>query len=238
MLYLAGYRLKEANPKEAAKITNTLLQKRSKVTVSEQVHAMYIRGQAYGLLKSYKKANKDLRHVIALGQGFGLEASLALGVMQYGRGDYELAIRTFDSLINIGQDQIAAKALFEQAKSYIKLAGQRRAASQKEAAGKAINQARKDLNRVILLYSVDSMGTLPQKARVVLANLERKQGQNKTADKWLKNLAKNYPNSAYGQYAQALLSKDPTKKKALLQKLLASGQADLFLTQRIKQQLK
>ena len=236
MLILAKTRIVRGDAQGALALAKTVVNNRGSATVKQQAYGLYLMGEAQRALGNTDAAVKSFRHVIAIGQGHELEASLSLAKALAAAGKNDAAINELDGLVNVASDKIASAALFEQAKIYRKLASQHRRASEMKEAKQAETSARKQLSRLVLLYSVHKLAPLPEQARVVLAEVDRQLDLKDAAARQWKALIDDYADSPYATYARAEQSNDPGERKALLGKL--TGQKlDAFLTARVNSAL-
>lgn len=237
LLTLAKARLVRGDGKGALLLANQLVRQRGSATVKQQAYALYLTGEAQRDMRQYGAAEQSFRHVIALGQGHELDATLALGRTLAAAGRNEAALNALAGLVNVASDRLAAEALFEQAKIYRTMAQQDRRQQEPAAANKARKSARERLSRLVLLYSVNDLNPLPLQARIMLAEVDRTLGLKQAAGKQWQALIDDDADSPYATYAKAMQAADPGKKKALLGKL-AGEKLDRFLAGRVKQDIK
>jgi len=181
----------------------TLVLERSGLEPDTETEALFRAGQAYRELGQWSKAIDALRKVVAFGHGFGDQGRLGLAQALVGAEQVDQALDEYDMLMSADSSRVAATALFEGAHLRMKRANQYAAAKDERRASAERREARKRLNRLVILYSLPQLEPLPQQALLDLARLDMAAGAPDAAREHYRELIQRFGESPWAAIARA-----------------------------------
>lgn len=143
--------------------------------------AMFYYAGAQAALKQHAKAIETYRRLLAFSQTFGDQGRLGLARSLRASGDRDGAIEEYDGLINVRGSAVAASALYESAILLLEQSQARIAAGQAQRGQADRTEARRRLNRVVILYDLKELDPLPLQAMLALGRLDVVDGRNDLA---------------------------------------------------------
>ena len=174
------------------------------------VHArrLYLAGQCHAELGRPEQALACFKQVVALSAGLEWKSLLAIGDMLRRLEHYEEAINAYGGLVNVSASRLAVESLLGRAESQRALADHHHRAAEEIDAKIRLQEARRDLLRIIVLHTHASISPLPQLAHVRLHEVSLAMvavGEaNVALSKNLKELIQRYPGTPFETYAQAM----------------------------------
>lgn len=178
--------------------------------------ALLLRGEALRKLEQYDEAEQSLRRVRALGEGFDLEAQAQLARLLEDQGQHAAAIDALQPLAASRSSRAAAEALYAMARNHRPLARQARRDEDTDAASHHFKQAAKHLKKLVLVYPLQELSPLPQRAYLDLAEVEMEREEKQAAERELQELIDKYPDTPHARVARAMLAeKEPPYGRGL-----------------------
>ena len=174
------------------------------------VHArrLYLAGQCHAKLGRPEQALACFKQVVALSVGLEWKSLLAIGDMLRRLEHYEEAINAYGGLVNVSASRLAVESLLGRAEAQRALADHHHQAAEEIDAKTRLQEARRDLLRIIVLHTHASISPLPQLAHVRLHEVSLAMvavGEaNVAPSKNLKELIQRYPGTPFETYAQAM----------------------------------
>lgn len=234
-LWLAQHLLDQNQAQTALTYLAPLQEPQPGVPAEARAQALYLAGKALRSQGKPQEAQHALRHVIAMGRGFDLEARLELARSLTDQGQVDAALAELAGLISAEPADIAAEAIFESAQLYRQKAVEAQRLQDTQGLAQAREQAQHLLKRLVLLYPLPELAPLPQRAYLELADLAMESGQADEAASAWQELADKFPDGPYAAYARAMLAmarQRPAEAAALLAPL-----RDAPLDGRLKQRV-
>ncbi|MEM9753562.1 MAG: tetratricopeptide repeat protein [Planctomycetota bacterium] len=195
-------------------------------TAAQRAHRLYLGGRLALRRGGLDEAVESFGRVLALSEGFDLDAQLGLAEAAERRGDLEAARAEYDALTRAEETSVAARAMLRlghvEAARAASLARQGR---EREAVD-ARAAARRTWKRLALLYlDAEAVQPTPQRALLALAELAETMDEPAIAAREYAALAEAFPASPWGRYAAAALAGRYGERKddasAMLRGLLA-----------------
>lgn len=191
-------------------ILEPLLEDPDKLTLVDRSELLFIAGGARRATGSLSTAVDAFEEVMALGGRKQIPARLELARTYQASGQHDKALDAFDGLINQRPTAIAVQALLGRAAVQRQLGLRSRREDDLEEAVTYLGQARRDLERVILLHSHPQLSPWPQLAHVELHRIHRELGKAVVSEQRLRanlgELKESFPDGPYAEYAEAMLA--------------------------------
>lgn len=143
--------------------------------------AMYYHALAQAQLGDHAKAIEMYRRLLAYSQVFGDQGRLGLARSLQASGDRDGALEEYAGLINVRGSAVAASALYESAMLLLEQSRDHLAADQSKRAGELRTEARRRLNRLVILYDLRELDPLPAQAYLALGRLDALEGRSDLA---------------------------------------------------------
>jgi len=169
-LWVARNMAAQGQHESAVAWSNAVLQRKDEKPAA-LAEAMYIAAEAYAEINRCDQAIEMYRRLIAFSHGYGEQAQLGLAECLAATGKTDIAMEEYDGLINAESSDVAARALYRSAMLRRDRARRLAEAGDKNAAKAMIDEARKRLHRVTILYDLSELGDLPWKARLAVGRL-------------------------------------------------------------------
>lgn len=167
--------------------------------------ALLLRAKAMRARERYDQAEQAVGRILAMGQGFDLEAMAESAAILGDRGEHAAAIGVLTPLTVSESTPVAARALLRTASHHRALA--REAAREGDAAtrDRRLAEAARVLKRLVILYPFDELSPLPQRAYLDLAEVELARGNPDTAERELRELIETFGQSPHAAVGRAML---------------------------------
>lgn len=180
--------------------------------------------RGYQLAGRHDEAVEAYRRQLATTEGFGEQGRLGLAGALAAQGKLDEALEEYNGLVRAEGSQVAATALYESASLHLKQAASLANAGADDQATPHRQEARRRLNRLIILHDVPQLQPLADRARVLLARTEMSLGMRDPAVRRLTEMVQR-PNGAWAQVAGAelLLIEGRTADARVLLKQTAQG---------------
>ena len=209
------------------------------VAAHMKTEALYLTARCLRRLDKKIQAVNTYRQVIAMGNGFDLEAWLEKADTLKESERYDEALEEYAGLINVPQTRVAAQAMFHSGQTHRSIARNRALAGNLNGAKAANEQARLMFLRLTILHSKPEISPLSELARIELAEIEYDLDQPDAARATYEQLAHQFPDTPYGVYAWALLELDLHGPKATrLLHQLRQKELDPRLAKRVDERLR
>lgn len=210
-----------------------------------RAQAMFFRARALHNLERWREAVDAYRRLLAFSKAYGNQAQLGLAqtLAASGNDRVEDALDEYNALLNVRDTRVAATALYESALLYLRLAARAEQAGFERGATESRKIARKRLNRLVLLYDLPQLGSLPLKAMHRLGLVLADAGEPAMARQQFDKLIEREGKPAWAKLAEAekkLLADPPqtTGARQTLEALIrehADGEAAALAEQRLKE---
>ncbi|MEM7576324.1 MAG: tetratricopeptide repeat protein [Planctomycetota bacterium] len=192
---------------EAERLLDTLDASSRRPTAVQRSHRLYLGGRLALRLGELDAATEQFGRVLALSEGFDLDAQLGLAEIAEARGDLEAAREEYDGLTRAEETSVAARAMLRlghveaaRAASMLRQGRQREAVDAQAA-------ARRTWKRLALLYlDAEALQPTPQLALIALGELAASMGESAVAAREYGELAEAFPKSPWGRYAAAAVA--------------------------------
>lgn len=168
--------------------------------------ALLLRGEALRKLDQYDQAEQSLQRVRALGEGFDLEAQAQRARLLEDQGKHAAAIEALKPLAASRSSRTAAEALYAMAQNHRTLAIEARRGEDADAAADHFKEAAKHLKKLVLVYPLEELSPLPQRAYLELAEVEMQREEKQAAERELRELIDKYPDAPHARVARAILA--------------------------------
>lgn len=239
LVWLGRHFLDQGDTQAAHRYLQPVLRAKTGVRPNLRAEALFLSGRLSAILGEWDQAITAFQHVIAVAAGFELQAKLELAraLAQARRTDEALAAYT--GLVTVEEADIASAALFDAGGLYRRIAQDCHAAGDHAAAEHNRQQARKLLNRLVLLYPYARLAPLPQRAFLELGELATQAGQPDQAQKEYRDMLEGFPDGPYAAYARAMiaLSQNRQGDAQYLLSQLRGQDLDPYLAPRVEHHL-
>ncbi|MEM8783936.1 MAG: tetratricopeptide repeat protein [Planctomycetota bacterium] len=218
---------------EAERLLSTLDDASRRPTTAQRSHRLYLGGRLALRRGQLDRATEHFGRVLALSEGFDLDAQLGLAEVAEARGDLDAARSEYDALTRAEETSVAARAMLrlghveaQRAASLLRQ-GRDREAIDAQAA------ARRAWKRLALLYlDAEALQPTPQLALLALGELAEAMGESAVAAREYGELIDAFPESPFGRYAAAVVAGRfegrADDASAILRGLLESDDAELL----------
>ncbi len=150
--------------------------------------------------------------MVALGEGFDLEARLYLARTEAARGNLDAALMELSDLMSARDSRVQAEAMYEAGRVHRQRADLLQRRGNEAGARQQLTAARASFKRMVLLYlTVDELRPLPQRGLIQLAEVAESLGEPAARDKELDELVRAFPDSSYAEYGRAIM--DQTQRQ-------------------------
>ena len=183
----------------------TMVTGRKNVTDAARAEAMFLAAGCQQKLQQHDKAIDAYMRLLAFGGGFGEQGRLGLAQCMAATGRAEEAIGEYDGLLNVESSHVRAAAFYESALLKRQLADQYAQAGAGQRAADELNEVRKRLNRVIILYDLDELSPIPQLSRWQLGRIAVEHDELDKARRCYEEMAERFAATDWAQLAQAEL---------------------------------
>ncbi len=224
LLWLADHEVQRGEPRAALALLDVFNPASRRLTGGPEAEALYIRGRAHFALDELDHAYRAFFGVVALGRGYDLEARLYLARTQMRRGELDEALIELSDLTKAEDSRIVAEALYEAGRAHRQRAELMRRRGDTQAQAASLGEARNSIKRMVLLYlTVEEIRPLQERGLIELAEIAEALGERDTMARELEELIRTFPDSAYADYAKAVLAQKqrnrPDDALALLSRL-------------------
>lgn len=201
-----------------------------------RAEALLLRGEALRKLERYEAAQASLREVQALGEGFDLEAKAEIARLLEDQRRHAAAIEALQPLAASRSSRVAAEALFAMARNHLGLAERARRGDDAQGEALHLKEAAKNLKKLVLVYPLQELSPLPQRAYLELAEVELKRGEQAAARRELEELVEKYPESPHATVARAMRAEiDPPYGRGLaMLRSMNAEDLDASLAERVR----
>lgn len=175
-------------------------------TDESRAAAMFYTARSLQALERWNEAITAYQSLLGRTTAFGQQGRLGLAQSLVGSGDVESAMEEYNGLINVRATAVAATALYESALLHRATGDRLAAAGYDEPADKQYAEARRRLNRLLILHDVPQLGTLPVKARIALGRIEQQTGRTDLARKRFTEAAEQTNHPAWATIGKAELA--------------------------------
>lgn len=206
LVWLGRYHTDAGEPDKAERYLAEALQRRADLKPALLAAALYETARMHRAADRFDQAMAAIEEVLAMGQGLDLDAQLEMARTLADSDRRDAAAELFEGLSIADDSRIAAAALFEGAQNQLAIAEARRLADDPAGERAALQSARKQLKRVVLLYAMPPLEPLPQRSLLELADIADQLGDAGQRRAELDELARKYPDDPYGRYARALVA--------------------------------
>lgn len=232
-LWLARHLIANNDPAGAITILAPLASESAATTTRSE--AWLITGIAQRTMNKPDAAIASFDRIIADGKGFDVRARLEVARTLSSQNKSEDAIRAYTGLVSAEASEIASAALFESAMLQHKLADTRRQAGDPVTARRLLEESRRLLLRLVLLYPFKELSPLPERGYLELAEVETQLGEAKNAASHWRELTEKFPESPHALYAKAMLTRATGRSgdAEFILKKLRDQKPDAALSQKI-----
>ncbi|MEX2672333.1 MAG: tetratricopeptide repeat protein, partial [Phycisphaeraceae bacterium] len=168
--------------------------------------ALYLAGEAHHARGDHDQAVTRFRQVVAYSQGYGDRGRLGLARALAATGEVDEALNEYEGLQHVEASAIAAAALLEGAQHRLALADRLERGGDATNAHAERTEARRQLNRVVILYDLPELGSLPSVAKLRLARLLHDLDRTDDARRRLTELADAVDSKPFRDLARAELT--------------------------------
>ena len=174
---------------------------------TQRAERLYLGGRVSLAGGDLDQAAETFQGVIATGKGFDLDAQLGLAEVAEARGQLDAALAEYRALMQAAETTVAAEAMLRYGLVQKQHAASLARQGNDRAAGEALNEAKRSIKKMTLLY-LDSpeVQPAPQRGLVELAEVAEQLGQNDEALREYGELVKHFPDAPWGRYAAAVLA--------------------------------
>ena len=205
LLWLAGHQVDRGRAEESLRTLAVFSTPGRKPTGLAESHMLFISGRAHLALGDLDVAHRNFFGVVALGQGYDVEARLELARVAAARGDLDAALVELSDLTRSEHAGTAARALYETGRVYRMRAQGLAAQGDAAGAAQALADARSPMKRLVVLYlTVEAVQPLPQAGLVELTEIAQALGEADTATREREELTRLFKDTPYGRYAAAM----------------------------------
>ncbi len=189
-----------------------------------KAQAMYFQGRALHQLQRYGDAIQTYRRMLAFTtpKAYGYQGRLGLAQAYAASGDIESAMEEYDGLVSAPGSRTAATALYESAMVHLEQARRFEQGGMRAAADQQRHEARRRLQRIVILYDLRELDPLPLKARLMLGRLDVAAGRFDKAREHFQTVAAQNESPAWQDVAQAELKAiaEPAAGRTMLEKVV------------------
>ena len=205
LLWLASHRLDRGAADRALEVLGVFSEPGRKLTGPAESQLLYVSGRAHLARGDLDAAHRSFFGVVALGQGFDVEARLELARVAAARGDLDGALVELSDLTRSENAITAARALYETGRVH-RLRAQRLTRDGDAAgAAAALAEARSPIKRMVVLYlTVEAVQPLPQAGLVELVEIAEALGDDAAAAREREELTRRFEDTPHGRYAGAM----------------------------------
>ena len=205
LLWLASHRLDRGAADRALEVLGVFSEPGRKLTGPAESQLLYVSGRAHLARGDLDAAHRSFFGVVALGQGFDVEARLELARVAAARGDLDAALVELSDLTRSENATTAARALYETGRVH-RLRAQRLTRDGDAAgAAAALAEARSPMKRMVVLYlTVEAVQPLPQAGLVELVEIAEALGDDAAAAREREELTRRFEDTPHGRYAGAM----------------------------------
>ena len=207
LLWLADHQVQRGEP--AAALRTLAVFDGQRRTLDEgpaEAELRFTRGRAHFDRGELEEAYRQFFGVVALGQGFDLDARLYLARTEAQRGNLDAALGELNDLTRVADSRVQAQAMYEAGVVHRQRAELLRRRGDEAGAAEQLAAARASLKRMVLLFlTVDSLRPLPERGLVQLAEVATLLDEPAARDKELEELTRSFPDSPYAEYGRAVL---------------------------------
>ena len=171
-----------------------------------RAEALYRVAACYQKLEQYEPAAERFMKLAAFSTLYGEQGTLGLAQCLAALGRTDEALDEFDRLTDAAASAVAATALYEGAMLRRDLAAASQAGGDTKRARKLRIEARKRLQRVVILYQTPQLTPIPQQAAMALAELLVADGEVKQARRAIEELIERNDENVWGQLGRAELA--------------------------------
>ncbi len=205
LLWLAGHQVDRGDAKGALGVLAAFDDPGREATGPAESQRLYTAGRAHFALGALDEAHRSFFAVVALGQGFDVQARLNLAKVAAARGELDAALVELSDLTRSEDAATAARALYETGLVHRRRAKQLTANGDAAGATQALMAARGPLKRMVVLYlTVDALQPLPQAGLVALEEIAQALGENDVAVRERGELIRLFADTPHGRYAKAM----------------------------------
>ncbi len=191
---------------ETQRLLNALDAPSRRPTAAQRSHRLYLGGQLALRRGELDQAGEQFGRVLALSEGFDLDAQLGLAEIAETRGDLDAARAEYDALTRAEETSVAARAMFRLGQVEVARAASLARQGREREAIDARAEARRTWKRLALLYlDAEAVQPTPQRALLGLAELAEAMREPAVAAREYGVLAEAFPESVWGRYAAAAL---------------------------------
>jgi len=169
---------------------------RQAVPEAVRAEALFHAAEALRRLQRHEPAIELYRQVVALSRGYEDRGRLGLAHALRAAGKTEEALGEYDGLISAAASEVAAESLLQSA--LLRL--------QSPQSTRSRDEARKRLNRIVILYDVPQLSFLVGQALVTLGTMDLQDDDKASARKQFEAIVRQQPRSAWHEAAQAELA--------------------------------
>ena len=220
LIWLGSYLATSPKPNQAMDYFTEALQPQRRASLAQQSAAHYWRGRAQLAANQLAQAKASFEAAIKTQRGPTQAAQLWLGKTLLQMQQPMEAVGTLLPLSSDEDPAVASAALLALGEASIGQAQAARRADNPEAARQSLEQARRFLKRLVLLYPSPILSPVPEQGHLWLARVEHELDQAQQANDTLQTLIDKFPDSDYAQLAQAVQWQWQGREDAARQRLL------------------
>jgi len=168
--------------------------------------AMFYTARSLQALERWNEAITAYQALLGRTTAFGEQGRLGLAQSLVGSGDVESAMEEYNGLLRVRSTAVAATALYESGLLHIATADRMAQAGYDDAATEQLKEARRRLNRLLILHDVPQLGPLPTRTRIALGRVEQRIGELELARKRFTEAAKQTDHPAWAKVGKAELA--------------------------------
>jgi len=168
--------------------------------------AMFYTARSLQAMARWNEAINAYRALLGRSTAFGQQGRLGLAQSLVGAGDVEAAMEEYNGLLRVRSTGVAAAALYESGLLHTATADRLAAAGYDEAAAEQRKEARRRLNRVLIVHDVPQLGDLPVKTRIALGRIEQRIGRLDLARRRFDEAAEQTDHPAWAAIGKAELA--------------------------------
>jgi len=194
-----------------------------KLNDAQRAQAMYFKARALHRLERYADAIQTYRKMLAFTtpKAYGYQGRLGLAQAYAASGDLESAMEEYNGLVSAPGSRVAATALYESAMLHLEQARRFERGGMSQAATDQRKEARRRLQRILILYDLRELDPLPLQARLVLGRMDLAAGRDAEARKRFKHVAGQKDHPVWRAVAEAELKaiNEPGAARQVFEKL-------------------
>ncbi|NBB82322.1 MAG: tetratricopeptide repeat protein [Alphaproteobacteria bacterium] len=190
---------------------------------ARRAQAMYFKARALHELERYAEAIQTYRKMLAFTtpRAYGYQGRLGLAQAYAASSDLESAMEEYNGLVSAPGSRVAATALHESAMLHLEQARRFERGGLSQAATEQRREARRRLQRILILYDLRELDPLPLRARLVLGRMAIAAGRDAEARQRFEHVAGREAYPVWGAIAEAELQavNEPTAARQVFEKL-------------------